>query len=208
MTVDDGDEAMVEQLEGALNRVRARPPRDMARQLVESVPLATGERIRQRRSELGLSQEALAREVTELLPGKAVWHQTVVGKVETGKRPLKVDELAALAIVLGEMSLTTLVGTDDLRQFLTVQYVETERRRIAFGRELTLRTLRQVAPDEAERYEAFVNEQIDTMPTPRADLMDYIDRNEGLIEQAVRDSEHFHNRIRALLDATDTEDQS
>lgn len=54
--------------------------------------VAFGERVRERRSELGLSQEALA--------DAAGLHRTYVGSVERGERNISLDAIWALADAL------------------------------------------------------------------------------------------------------------
>lgn len=57
------------------------------------------ERARQRRKDLKLSQTELARRMTERLP--ETWYQVTVGRTEAGQRPIRLDEAAAMAAVLG-----------------------------------------------------------------------------------------------------------
>ena len=57
-----------------------------------------GTKIKTRRLELGLSQEAVAEEMRRL--GHS-WHQTTVVKTEAAGRPLRLNELTDLARILG-----------------------------------------------------------------------------------------------------------
>jgi transcriptional regulator with XRE-family HTH domain len=65
-----------------------------------------GARIKDRRVELGLSQEAVAEEMRRL---GHPWHQTTVVKTEAAGRPLRVNEVTDLAAVLG-VSVWELMG--------------------------------------------------------------------------------------------------
>jgi transcriptional regulator with XRE-family HTH domain len=56
-----------------------------------------GTRIKNRRIEIGLSQEAVAEEMRRL---GHLWHQTTVAKTEAAGRPLRVNEVVDLAAVL------------------------------------------------------------------------------------------------------------
>lgn len=57
-----------------------------------------GTRIKSRRVEIGLSQDAVAEEMRRL---GHPWHQTTVVKTEAAGRPLRVNEVMDLAAVLG-----------------------------------------------------------------------------------------------------------
>jgi transcriptional regulator with XRE-family HTH domain len=57
-----------------------------------------GTKIKTRRMELGMSQEAVADEMRRL--GHS-WHQTTVAKTEIAGRPLRLNELTDLARILG-----------------------------------------------------------------------------------------------------------
>lgn len=58
----------------------------------------TGERIRDHRLSLALSQQMLAAAMTQL---GFSWRQTTVAKTEAAERPIRVNELAALAEIFG-----------------------------------------------------------------------------------------------------------
>jgi transcriptional regulator with XRE-family HTH domain len=57
------------------------------------------ERARRRREHLKLSQAELARRMTEQLP--ETWYSATVARMESGQRPLRLHEAAAMADVLG-----------------------------------------------------------------------------------------------------------
>jgi transcriptional regulator with XRE-family HTH domain len=57
-----------------------------------------GTKVKNRRTELGMSQEAVAEEMRRL--GHS-WHQTTVAKTEVAGRPLRLNELTDLARILG-----------------------------------------------------------------------------------------------------------
>ena len=68
-------------------------------------------RMRQRRRALGWSQRRVAEEMTKL--GHA-WHQTMVNKVEAGRRPIGLGEAVALGRILGaDLSDMTSEGVHD-----------------------------------------------------------------------------------------------
>jgi transcriptional regulator with XRE-family HTH domain len=81
-----------------------------------------GARIKDRRVELRLSQEAVAAEMRRL---GHPWHQTTVVKTEAAGRPLRVNEVMDLAAVLG-VSVWELMGPPQypspaLRQFFRAE---------------------------------------------------------------------------------------
>ncbi|MFS0717574.1 helix-turn-helix transcriptional regulator [Arthrobacter sp. 1P04PC] len=78
-----------------------------ARVAVEDAEELFGERARMRREYLNLSQQAVAAYMTEFF--KIPWHQTVVAKIESGKRRIKLNEAMALAYIYGQ-SLDHLAG--------------------------------------------------------------------------------------------------
>lgn len=57
------------------------------------------QRARSRREAMKLSQAELARRMTDRLP--ETWYQVTVARTENGSRPLRLDEAAAMAEVLG-----------------------------------------------------------------------------------------------------------
>ena len=65
---------------------------------IETPERQAGTKIKNRRMELGMSQEALADEMRRL--GHS-WHQTTVAKTEIAGRPLRLNELTDLARILG-----------------------------------------------------------------------------------------------------------
>lgn len=66
-----------------------------------------GERVRAIREGQGIPQQHLAMTMTVLKGHR--WHQTTVGKVESGERPIKLSEAVAVAEILG-VPLVSLVG--------------------------------------------------------------------------------------------------
>jgi transcriptional regulator with XRE-family HTH domain len=65
---------------------------NMARRSLSPIRRAFGDKIRQLRTERGLSQEALA--------DLAKLHRTYVGSIERGERNISLDNIAKLAIAL------------------------------------------------------------------------------------------------------------
>lgn len=83
-------------------------------EVIAQVPTGVGENIRARRVAAHRSQQALADRMKALgLP----WHQTTVAKAESGERPIRVDELFALAAIFEVSQLEDLLG-EDLRDSL------------------------------------------------------------------------------------------
>lgn len=68
----------------------------MLRGMVETF----GQRLKALRERAGWSQEALAQLVNNALPDGR-WYQTTVGRIERNERDVKVNELVAIADVLG-----------------------------------------------------------------------------------------------------------
>ena len=58
-----------------------------------------GQNVRKEREYLGLSQQTLAEHLDAFYG--LTWHQTTVGKTETGARPAKLHEAVAIADALG-----------------------------------------------------------------------------------------------------------
>lgn len=68
------------------------------RELVDALGAVFGGRMRQRREQLGHSQQYVA---TALQQEFGInWHQTTVGKVEAGERPIRLTEALAVCMVL------------------------------------------------------------------------------------------------------------
>lgn len=74
--------------------------RQELRDLFAGFQAATGDVIRKRRQEAGLSQRELADRVSEVLPDQ--WRQTTVAKTEMGTRPLRWVEAWAIIYALGD----------------------------------------------------------------------------------------------------------
>src|SRR5919112_3465362 len=68
--------------------------------------VALGARMRHERERQGMTQNDLAVNLI-LMHDIDWWHQTTVGKVESGDRPIRLEEAVAVADLLG-------VGLDDL----------------------------------------------------------------------------------------------
>lgn len=64
-----------------------------------SVADAFVERARRRREDLKMSQHELARRMTDRMP--ETWYQMTVSRTESGLRPVRLDEAAAMADALG-----------------------------------------------------------------------------------------------------------
>ena len=69
------------------------------RELVADLDRRFGERMRARREAMGLPQNVLAMRLHALHDIR--WHQTTVGKVESGERPIRLQEAVAVALALG-----------------------------------------------------------------------------------------------------------
>lgn len=69
-----------------------------------------GDLVRDRRKALGWTQEVLAARMTE---GGFAMHQVTVAKLEQARRPIRINELVALSIVL-ETRVVDLLGMGDL----------------------------------------------------------------------------------------------
>ena len=65
---------------------------------IETPEQEIGKRIKERRTELGLSQHALAERMHNL--GYEGWQQTTISKIEVADRPLRLNEMADLARAL------------------------------------------------------------------------------------------------------------
>ena len=78
-----------------------------ARDAVDGVGELFGDHARMRREYLNLSQQAVAAYMTDFFG--IPWHQTVVAKIESGKRRIKLNEAMALAYIYG-MPLDDLAG--------------------------------------------------------------------------------------------------
>lgn len=76
--------------------------------LIAGLNVATGQRVRNLRERMGLTQKQVADQMSELLP--TTWQYTTVTKVESGKRPLKLQEAWALAFVLGQLGADQVTG--------------------------------------------------------------------------------------------------
>jgi transcriptional regulator with XRE-family HTH domain len=78
-----------------------------------------GAKVREAREAQGKSQKHVALEISALYGMN--WHQTTVAKTEAAERPIRLNEAAALAQVLGR-PLTDLLGEspDDLDQHVRV----------------------------------------------------------------------------------------
>ncbi len=74
---------------------------------MEGVGELFGHHARERREYLNLSQQAVAAYMKDFF--KIPWHQTVVAKIESGERRVKLNEAMALAYTYG-MPLDNLAG--------------------------------------------------------------------------------------------------
>jgi transcriptional regulator with XRE-family HTH domain len=77
---------------------------------IDTFDAAVGKAIERRRSEVGITQQALASEVA--LTGLS-WNRSTVGKVERGSRSLDVAEVLAITVAL-EVSLAELLSFDEM----------------------------------------------------------------------------------------------
>jgi transcriptional regulator with XRE-family HTH domain len=75
-----------------------------------------GRRLRELRQAAGMSQ----RDVAALIPG---WRQSLVSKMESGNRPMRLNELAALAAIFG-VTLPELIGTGRVNEAQTYRQME------------------------------------------------------------------------------------
>lgn len=66
---------------------------------IANVDVMVGHRMRELREQQGLSQQGFVNQLAAR--GILQWHQTTVGKVESGQRPVRVDEAMAIADTLG-----------------------------------------------------------------------------------------------------------
>jgi transcriptional regulator with XRE-family HTH domain len=125
---------------------------------------AAGARVRQLRSAAGLSQTDLASQL-----GLPHVSQTVLSAIETGERPIRLEEAIALARALGVM-ITKLVAGDDPR-----------REAIQQQREDALATIAAYREDIVA-----LDEQIMAMERRKADLYETIHQNQLIVKAAER----------------------
>lgn len=71
---------------------------DPEKELVDALDVVFGARMRRRREELGRSQQYVANYLQEHFGIN--WHQTTVGKTETGERPIRLAEALAVCLSL------------------------------------------------------------------------------------------------------------
>lgn len=169
MQVNDEQTFNTEQVARKLDRVRAPLPMRQVREALNYTANSIGERVRELREEAGLSQAALAAEVSELLEGR--WHQTAVAKVEAGTRPLKLDELLALTLVfrLSSPSALLTARTGDLLELMLSVAAQTERHRIEIL-ERVLRSVTEGLEGLGLRVEPLVERFREQVNTPADDL--------------------------------------
>lgn len=196
----------VDLMSNALNRVRAPLPMKQVKEALSDTAENLGRRVRELREHAGLSQAALASEVSDLVRGK--WHQTAVAKVEAGTRPLKVEELLALTFVFRQSSPTGLISsrTDDLLELMLNLCVETERLRTRLGERLLCDVLERIGVQPSIVDEA-LRAYRGAVPTPAKDLAKSVDRSESALDTILDgdDSEQASTELMATLGAYWTE---
>lgn len=62
--------------------------------------VAVGHRLATARIALGLSQDEVAKRLEDINPDWFSFDRTIIGRIETGRRPVRLRELGALAQVL------------------------------------------------------------------------------------------------------------
>ncbi|MEU7811586.1 helix-turn-helix transcriptional regulator [Pseudonocardia sp. NPDC049154] len=87
-----------------------------------------GGRLRGLREWQGMSQQTLVEKLAEL--GITTWHQTTVGKVEAGKRPVRLAEAIAVAKIFGTSIDVLLMHDDDEYRAQRVQVLEARRQEV------------------------------------------------------------------------------
>jgi transcriptional regulator with XRE-family HTH domain len=107
-----------------------------------------GQRLRALREERGMSQQALVTLLCEL--GITSWHQTTVGKVEVGTRPVRLVEALAVAAVFD-------LTVDELLEDPDTERARSRRARQLLARRSELAVIESLLRDREHQLDAWLD---------------------------------------------------
>lgn len=158
-----------------LVEVKQKRPRVLA--LLEEMPWLLGVRVKDRRQELGRSQQAVAAAMRRF---GHPWHQTTVAKTEAGTRPLTLSEAASLAMVLRFPSVESLLG-DQIPNYLTDAFVAFEQERADKSVRDVRKRIAENSPDFLPMFDQKMREAEESADQARARFADEYDEMRALL---------------------------